>query len=77
MGDGQALVIQLHSELGERLGVLTSRTGRTPAELAEKAFAEYLAIQEWPVGAIQEATREADEGAVPVEQARVVARMES
>ena len=77
MTDGQTLTIRLEAELGERLDALANRTGRTPAELAEEAVAEYLDIQEWQIAAIEEAVREADEGAVPVEHARVVAWLES
>ena len=77
MAHGQALTIQLHPDLGERLDALAGRTGRTTAELAEEAITEYLSVQEWQIAAIEEAVREADSGAVPVEHARVVAWMES
>ncbi len=77
MTDGQVLTIRLTATIKERLDALASRTGRTPSELAAEALAEYLAVQEWQIAAIEEAVREIDAGAVPVDHARVVAWIES
>lgn len=77
MAEGQTLTIRLQSAVSERLDALASRTGRSSTELAEEALAEYLAVQEWQIAAVEAAVREADAGVVPVEHARVVAWMES
>ena len=77
MADGQTSSIEIESKLGDRLGALADRTGRSPKELAEEALAEYLAFKEWHVAAVEEAIREVDEGAPMVPHEEVVRWLES
>ncbi len=77
MPDVQTLTIRVPSALGERLDALARRTGRTPTDLAEEALAEYLAVQEWQISAIEEAIREVDAGAPAVSHEAVAAWLRS
>jgi predicted transcriptional regulator len=73
MADVQAHTIQIDPALSGRLGALAAKTERDPKDLVDEALAEYLHYKERYIAAVEEAIREADEGAPMVENERVMA----
>jgi predicted transcriptional regulator len=70
---GEPATVTLSPELTAGLDRLAARSGRSRAELATEAVAEYLAVQDWQVAGIEEALREADSGAPGIPHERVAA----
>jgi predicted transcriptional regulator len=76
MEHSMTMTIRLPSSTKARLERLAEATERSKAYLAAKAIEEFVAAQEWQVGAIREAVREADSlQAVFVEHESVVKRL--
>jgi len=65
------LTIRVEASDKARLDALARSTGRSRSFLAAEAIAEYLAVNEWQIEAIQTAISELDRGhAVPHESVR-------
>lgn len=56
------MTIRLESELKSRLDLLAEATHRSKSFLAAEAIREFVELNEWQIGEIKEAIREADEG---------------
>lgn len=62
MKKGALVSLRIEEELAERLDSLAKATGRTKSFIASQAIQDYLALQEWQVGAIKEGIDAADRG---------------
>lgn len=56
------VTIRLEDDTCDRLDKLAKATQRSRSFLAAEAIREYVALNEWQVGEIREALREADRG---------------
>ena len=54
------MTIRLETELKERLDLLAETTHRSKSFLAAEAIRDYVELNEWQLGEIQSALREAD-----------------
>lgn len=62
MRKGALVSLRIEEELAARLDSLAKATGRTKSFIAAQAIQDYLALQEWQVGAIQEGIDAAERG---------------
>lgn len=67
----EAATVALPSELMAELDAIASHTGRSRAELASEAVAEYVSVQRWQLAGIEEAIREDDAGAPTIPHDRI------
>ena len=65
--------MSVRPDLMAELDKLVEATGRSRAELAEEALAEYLDVQRWQIEGIAQAIHEADAGEPGVAHEEVVA----
>ena len=56
------LTVRLKPDLKHRLDKLAKATNRPRSFLIQEAVVEYLAVNEWQVGAIREGLKQADDG---------------
>jgi predicted transcriptional regulator len=56
------LSIRVEASAKERLQALAETTGRSSSYLAAEAIEQYLAVQEWQIGAIMKGIASADAG---------------
>jgi RHH-type transcriptional regulator, rel operon repressor / antitoxin RelB len=72
-----AAAVRVRPDLVAELDKLAEATGRSRADLAEEALAEYLDVQRWQIAGIEQAIREADAGEPGVAHEEVVAWVKS
>ena len=58
----QTLSIRLDSGIKKRLEMLARRTQRSKSFLAAEAIARFVEAEEWPLGEIQAALKDLDQG---------------
>jgi predicted transcriptional regulator len=62
------MTIRLESKLKSRLDKLSAATNRSKSFLATEAVREFVELNEWQIGEIQAAVKEADAGDFASEQ---------
>ncbi|GGD49214.1 CopG family ribbon-helix-helix protein [Lacimicrobium alkaliphilum] len=62
------MTIRLDPELKQRLEQLADATQRSKSFLAAQALRDYVELNEWQVGEINQALKEADEGSFASQQ---------
>ncbi len=63
MAGRSPLSVDLEPEVERNLDALAAKTRRTRADLAAEAIANFVATQSWQIKEIEQAVKEADEGA--------------
>ncbi len=62
MAESAVLTLRLDSKLKKRLDRLSKATQRSRSFVAAEAIREYVTLNEWQIGEIRKALREADRG---------------
>jgi len=62
MAESAVLTLRLDSKLKNRLDRLSKATQRSRSFVAAEAIREYVTLNEWQIGEIRKALREADRG---------------
>ena len=62
MADSTTMTIRLDEELKARLDLLARTMHRSKSYLATEALRDYVALNEWQLGELEAAVKEADDG---------------